>query len=121
MEEVVMRQERGVTLIMVAAVLAILAAMATGFYVLALMETKSAIRYADTVRADMVAHAGIHYAINQLRHEAFKRTEDPASAWYQVDYLHGAAKRNSYPDCDLLHNGADDDNDGEIDNPEEAF
>ncbi|MCY3018485.1 MAG: hypothetical protein NTW87_05580 [Planctomycetota bacterium] len=115
-----MRKERGVTLIMVAAVLAILAAMATGFYTLMLMQTKSAVRYADTVRADMLAKAGIYYAILQLRHEAFTRTEDPARAWYQVDYLRGAVRRISFPDSELLHNGADDDTDGEADNLEEA-
>ena len=46
-----MKNRRGVTLIMVAAVLAILAALATGFYTMMVMQTRSAVHYSDTVRA----------------------------------------------------------------------
>jgi len=106
---------------MVAAVLAILAAMATGFYTLMLMQTKSAMRYTDTVRADMLARAGIDFAVANLRDQAFKKTEDPTDPWYMYNYLDGAKRRISYPDSYLLHNNADDDGDGDIDNAEEAF
>jgi hypothetical protein len=116
-----MKSPRGVTLIMVAAVLAILSALATGFYTMMLMQTKSAVRYSDSVRADMVAKAGISYGIGQLHSQAFRTTEDAGSAWYQVDYLHGASKRVSYPDSPLVHNGIDDDGDGQVDNLEEAL
>src|SRR4051794_22309124 len=98
------RQSRGVTLIMVAAVLAVLAALATGFFVLMLMQTKSAVRFSDAVRAELVAQAGVHYAIAKLRQDAFTKTENPTNAWYQVDYLHGAVRSVSFPDSDLLHN-----------------
>ena len=106
---------------MVAAVLAILSALATGFYVMMLMETKSATRYSDSVRADFVAKAGIQYGIGALHTQAFKKTEDASSPWYQFDYLRGASKRISYPDSPLLHDGIDNDADGEIDNAEEAL
>ncbi|MCY3021073.1 MAG: hypothetical protein NTW87_18825 [Planctomycetota bacterium] len=114
-------RRRGVALIMVAGVLAVLAALATGFYVLATMQVKSASRYADSVRAEMMANAGVHYAIAQLRQQAFRKTEDPTDAWYMVDYLHGARKTISYRDSPLLHNGIDDDGDKVADNPEEAL
>ena len=58
-----MKKQRGVTLIIVAGVLAVLAALGAGFYTLMMMETKSAIRYVDLVRADMLAQAGIQYSI----------------------------------------------------------
>jgi hypothetical protein len=116
-----MKNRRGVTLIMVAAVLAILAALATGFYMLMMMQTKSAMRYADSVRADIVARAGIHYGVGQMRSQAFNKTEDASSAWYQVDYMRDASKRISFPDSPLLHDGADNDGDGVVDNLEESF
>jgi hypothetical protein len=111
---------RGVTLIMVAAVLAILSALATGFYMLMVMQTKSAVRYADSVRADIVGRAGVHFAVGQLRSHAFTKTEDASSPWYQVDYLRGSTRRISYPDSPLLHDGVDNDTDGVVDNMEEA-
>jgi len=117
----VVRRSRGVTLILVAAVLSILAAMATGFYVLMLMQTRSAAHYADGVRAGMLGQAGISYALSQLRAQAFQKPEDPTNAWYTVDYLHGGARNISYPDSPLLHDGVDQDKDGQKDNPEEAF
>ncbi|MCY3018096.1 MAG: hypothetical protein NTW87_03570 [Planctomycetota bacterium] len=106
---------------MVAAVLAILAAMATGFYTLMLMQTKSAVRYADTVRAEMMARAGIEYAIAHVREETYRRMEDTSAPWYTTDYTRGAVKRPSFPDSELLHNGSDDDNDGQVNNLEEAW
>ncbi|MCY3019083.1 MAG: hypothetical protein NTW87_08650 [Planctomycetota bacterium] len=105
---------------MVAAVLAILAALATGFYTLMLMQTKSAVRYADTVRAEMLSRAGIDYAIAKLQAQAFKKTEDPTDPWYMWDWLDGAKRYISYPDSPLLHDGMDQDSDGETDNAEEA-
>jgi hypothetical protein len=115
------KDQRGVTLIMVAAVLAILSALATGFYTMMLMQTKSAVRYSDSVRADMVAKAGISYGLGHLHAQAFNKTEDAGAAWYQVDYMRGASKRISYPDSPLLHDGVDDDGDGVVDNLEEAL
>jgi hypothetical protein len=112
---------RGVALIMVAAVLSILAALATGFFTLVTMQTKSATRYSDSVRAEMIGHAGIDFAIAHLREQAFKKAEDPTDPWYMVNYLDGAKTRASYPDSILLHNGIDDDFDGLIDNLAEAL
>jgi len=116
----VVRPERGVTLIMVAAVLAILSALATGFYTMMLMQTKSALRYSDSVRADMMARGGIDFAVAHLHDQAFKKTEDPTDPWYMVDYLRGAKRSVSYADGPLLHNGLDNDGDGIVDNREEV-
>ena len=116
-----MKSRRGVTLIMVAAVLAILAALGTGFYTMIAMQSKSALHYSDMVRAEMMARAGINFSIAKLRAQSFQRTEDTSSAWYMVDYMRGASKRVSFPDSPLLHDGLDNDNDGVIDNPEEAL
>jgi hypothetical protein len=117
----VAKKKRGVTLILVAGVLAVLAALSTGFYFLMLSGTKSAARYSDFVRADLVAQAGIQFSVGQLREQAFLRSEDANSAWYQVDYLRGASRRISYPYSPLIHDGVDNDNDGETDNAEEAL
>lgn len=105
---------------MVAAVLAILAGLATGFYTMMLSQTRSATRYSDAVRSDMMARAGIDFAIAQLRDQSFKKTEDPTDPWYMFDYLRGNSKFVSYPESELLHNAIDDDKDGVIDNLEEA-
>ena len=88
---------RGVTLIMVAAVLAILAALATGFYTMTLMQVRSATHYSDMVRAELLAKAGIEDAIARLRTESYLKTEDPTDPWFMVDYLHGAPKGVSFP------------------------
>ena len=112
------KSERGVTLIMVAAVLAILAALSTGFYTMMLMQTKSATRFSDSIRAEMMARAGIEYAIGMLHDQAFAKTEDPTDPWYMVDYLHGARRRHSFP-ADLSKNGIDDDFDKLVDNATE--
>jgi len=111
-------RSRGVTLIMVAAVLAILAAMASGFYTMSLMQTKSAMHYAESVRAQMLCTAGVHYATAQLRQQAFLKPEDPSDPWFTVDYLHGKAKNISFP-ADLSRNGVDDDFNGAVDNVQE--
>ncbi|HEY3324419.1 MAG TPA: hypothetical protein VGP72_28465 [Planctomycetota bacterium] len=115
------RKDRGIALIMVAGVLAVLAAMATGFFVLMLMQTNSAVRYGDSVRAYMLGQGGINVAIAKLRARAFQDTEDPSAAWYTWDWMNGGRRCISFPDSDLLHNGVDDDMDGRIDNPEEAL
>ncbi|MGD0089679.1 MAG: hypothetical protein ABSE73_07145 [Planctomycetota bacterium] len=115
-----LKQEKGVALIVMAAFLSILAAMATGFYTLMLMQTKSAIHYGDSVRAELLARGGISFSIVQLQAQAFKKIEDPTAPWFMYDYLNGAKRSLSYPDSPLLHNGVDDDNDGQIDNWEEA-
>jgi len=106
------------TLIMVAAVLAVLAAIVTGFHAITIMQTRSAMRYSDSVRAEMAARAGIHDGLARLREQALKQTETPSDPWYMVDYLKGAKSRISYA-ADLSKNKIDDDGDGVIDNPEE--
>ncbi|HYG73612.1 MAG TPA: hypothetical protein VEK08_01165 [Planctomycetota bacterium] len=105
---------RGVTLIMVAGMLSVLAALATGFYTLMLMQTKSASRYSDSVRADMMARAGMDYAIARIRDLAYSTTEDPNAPWYRVNYLDGARKRISFA-ANLANNGIDDDANGTVD------
>jgi hypothetical protein len=112
------QSSRGVTLIMVAAVLAILAALGTGFYSMMVMQTRSATRYADSVRADMMARAGVDFAVGQLHDQAFAKTEDPTDPWYMWDYLRGAKRKISYA-ADMVANGLDDDHDGTPDNIEE--
>lgn len=112
------RGRRGVTLILVAGVLAVLAAMATGFYSITLTQTRSATRFSDSVRAEMVAQAGIEAAISMLREQAFKETEGPASPWYRIDYTQNLKRRASFP-VDLSKNSIDDDLDGVVDNAEE--
>ncbi|MGD0088836.1 MAG: hypothetical protein ABSE73_02850 [Planctomycetota bacterium] len=106
---------------MVAATLSVLAAMASGFYVLMLMQTKSSTHFVDSVRAEMMARAGVNFCISQLRAQAFRKAESATDAWYTMDYMRGASKRVSFPDSPLLHNGQDDDNDGVVDNPDEAL
>ena len=111
---------RGMTLIMVAAVLAILAALGTGFYTMTLLNVRASTRYSDSVRAGMMASAGVDYAISGLRQMALKKTEDPSDPWYMVDYLNGASRHVSFPDSPLLHDGKDDDLDGTADNIDET-
>jgi hypothetical protein len=113
-----LRQHRGITLIMVAAVLAVLAAIVTGFHAITIMQTRSAMRYSDSVRAEMAARAGIHDGLARLREAALKQTETPSDPWYMVNYLKGAKSRISYA-ADFSKNNRDDDGDGKIDNPEE--
>lgn len=75
-----MRKLRGVTLIIVAGVLAVLSALGAGFYAVMMMETKSANRYVDLVRAGMLAQAGIQNSIGQLRAQLFKNAKDESCA-----------------------------------------
>jgi hypothetical protein len=110
-----LRHARGVTLIMVAAVLAILSALATGFYTTMVMQTKAATRYADSIRAEMMSRAGVEYAIGMLHDQTFTQTEDSTAPWYMWDFLHGARRRISFP-ADMSKNGLDDDGDGVADN-----
>lgn len=111
-------RQRGITLILVAGVLTILAAMATGFYSITLSQTKSATRYVDSVRAELCAHAGIESAVSQLREQAFKETEGPSSPWFRVDYTQNLRNRVSFP-IDFSKNGLDDDRDGVVDGTSE--
>jgi len=91
------KSRRGITLVMVAGVLTILAAVGTSFYSLMLMQTKSATRYSDAVRAEMLAHAGVADAVARMRDLLYKSPEDPAAPWFSVDYLQGARKGISFP------------------------
>src|SRR5207249_1300157 len=68
---------RGMTLIMVSGVLAMLAALGTTFYTLTVMQTRSAVRFGDSMRAGRLAHAGIDFAVANLRQQAYRKTEDP--------------------------------------------
>ena len=97
MNRKMMKHSRGVTLIMVAGVLTILAAMGAGFFTLIISQNKSASRYSDSVRAEMLAQAGVEDAIGRLREQAYLKTEDPTDTWYTVDWLHNAAHRVSFP------------------------
>ncbi len=90
-------RKRGVTLIMVAGVLAVLSALGAGFYVIAISQQKSAMRYADSVRAELMAQAGIRDGMARLRDSAYQKIEDASDSWYTTDYLHGAAKQISFP------------------------
>jgi type II secretory pathway component PulK len=82
----------GVTLIAVAGVLAVLAALAGGFYTLMVSQLKSAVRFSDSVRAEMLARAGVQDAIAQLRKQVFEKTEDPSDPWYTYDCLNGGGR-----------------------------
>src|SRR5258708_6879365 len=84
------KKQRGVVLIIVAGVLAVLAALGAAFFTLMGAQTRSAVHYSDSVRAEMLANAGIHYAVANLRKQAYLKTEDPTDPWYGVDYLNGA-------------------------------
>ena len=64
----------GVTLIMVAGVLSILAAMGAGFYTLTISQARSSINYNDTTRASLMAQAGIADAIARMHELAYLKT-----------------------------------------------
>ena len=93
-------RRRGVTLVLVTGVLAILAALGAGFYTLMLSESRTASNYQVQVQAELLAEAGMADAIARVRADAYQQTENPNSPWFTVDYLHGAAKRISYPALD---------------------
>jgi len=105
---------------MVAGVLAVLAALSAAFYTLTRSYTISAVRYSDSVRAQMLAHAGIDFAITNLREQASNHTESPTDAWYSVDYLRGAQHHVSFADHPYIHDNIDNDSDGIVDNMEES-
>src|SRR5258708_7932889 len=106
---------------MVASVLAILAALSTGFYTMMVMQLRSAVRYSDSVRAELLAKGGVDYALAGLRYQAYKNIESPNDAWYMVDYLNGAHRNISFPDNPILHNGKDNDGDGTANNFDEVL
>src|SRR5579862_8171435 len=89
--------QTGVTLIMVAGVLSVLAALGAGFYSMMLSQSKSATRFSDAVSAELAMRAGMADAVARMREEVIFHTEDPSSAWYTVDYLHGAQRNISFP------------------------
>ncbi|HYG76704.1 MAG TPA: hypothetical protein VEK08_16995 [Planctomycetota bacterium] len=104
-------------MILVAGVLAVLAALSTGFYTLMIMQTRSATRYSDGVRAELMARAGIEEGIAWLRQQAIEKTEDPTDPWFTTRYTEGGAKKISF--SDRSRNKIDDDGDGVVDNFEE--
>jgi len=87
---------RGVTLIMVAGVLAILAALGTAFYTSAIVQSRSSGHYSDSVRAELLAKAGIADAAARLRMQTLERPESPSDPWYTVDWRNGAARNISF-------------------------
>ncbi len=90
----------GVTLIMVSGVLTILAAVSAGFYTIVVMQTQSATRYSDSVRASLLSRAGIADGVSRLREQAFLSTESPTDPWYTVDWRHGATRKISFAALD---------------------
>ena len=94
------KRNRGVVMIFTAGVLAIIAALGTAYFAMAQSMTTAAVRYADMVRADMLARAGISDAITRLREQAFNKTEDPSDPWFMTNYLNGLSSRISYAATD---------------------
>ena len=84
------RGKPGITLIMVAGVLSIMAALGTAFFIIATMQARAALHYSDAVRAELMAKAGIADAAARLRMQAFERPESPSDPWYPIDWLNGA-------------------------------
>ncbi len=94
------RPRRGIVLIIVAGVLTVLAALVVGFYMMAQTQQKAAMHYSDSVRARLMADAGVNDAIARLRAQAFVKTEDPSDPWFTVDYMNGKKTRVSYAATD---------------------
>lgn len=61
------RRVRGVTLVMVTGVLAILSAIGAGYYTLTYGATRTATRFSDSTAAEICVHAGLADAIARLR------------------------------------------------------
>ncbi len=97
---------RGVTLIMVAGVLAILAALGTAFYTTTVMQTRSSVRYSDSVRANLLASAGIYDAAARLRVQSMERLESASDPWYTRDWLNGGARNISFAQRDQINKSA---------------
>ena len=93
----VRKTPKGVTLIMVAGVLAVLAAMSASFYVLMQSQRHSAVKYYDAVRAGLMSKAGLNDAVARLQEQAYRKAEDPTDPWYMVDWLNGARRKVSFP------------------------
>ena len=113
---------RGIVLIFVAGILTILAAMGTAFFAVTQSSTLSAVRYADMVRGDLLARAGMSEAIARLRAQAFISGESPCDSWYMTDWLQGAAPKISYAfgdgkDDPMLPDGIVDNEPGEAKQP----
>jgi hypothetical protein len=90
------RKNKGIVLIIVAGVLTVLAALVVSFYLMAQTQQKAAMHYSDSVRARLMADAGVNDAIARLRAQAYQKTEDPADPWFNVDYLNGKKSKVSY-------------------------
>ncbi len=93
---------RGVTLIIVVGVLAILAALGAGFYSLMMSKTRTAVKNSDFVRAELMAKAGIEDAIARLRQQLGERSESANDAWCTYDWQNGGKKRISYAATDAV-------------------
>ena len=113
------RARRAVILILAAGILAVLSALAFSLYSYAHIQSTSAPRFSDALRAELLAQGGLHDAIARLRVCAYQRVENPNAPWFTVDYLHGAARGISFAE-DRSHNKRDDNGDGKIDDPSEA-
>ena len=97
---VLVRARSGVTLIMVAGVLSLLAALGSGFYTVCMMQSKSAQRYSDTTRAGLMAQGGMADAIARLHELAYVKIEDASDSWYTVNYCDNLATRSSFAALD---------------------
>ena len=103
---------RGVLLVLIAGMLAILAALGSAFFTLMHMEMLSTVRYGDMVRADMLSKAGVQEGIARIREATFIKMEDPTDTWYTADCLRGGKRKISFGYGD----GLDNDSDGIVDN-----
>src|ERR1043165_3297874 len=100
------RPMRGMTLLTITGVLSIMAALAASYYSVTIMSARSAQHYSDSVRAELMARAGVYDAIGRLREQTFISTESPTDAWFTVNYLKGASRQISFASKDTSSAGA---------------
>jgi hypothetical protein len=68
----------------------VLVALATGFFIMTLSQTRSTTRYSDSNRAKFLTDAGVNYVVATPRNDLFQSGEDPSAAWFMTNYLRGA-------------------------------
>src|SRR5262245_19492532 len=78
-------KRRGLALILVLGVLAILALLATAFASLAGVERRVTRNYLDTVRARLAAESGIEAAVALLRHRILRGSLWTETSWSVAD------------------------------------
>ena len=89
-----------------------MAFMGAAAYVMVRAHARSSTFFADAVRTECLARAGVEDSIARLRQAAFLDTEEPTANWYTTDWLRGGARRPSFGYGD----GQDNDRDGIVDN-----